>query len=414
MKKTFFILFMLFISSVLFFNSYAFAQFDWNPEYRSMTELDPTQFELPSNVNATYQSNAMTYVFLPEWQHRWLLSKNSFTMAFGSLGSRQFLMDRHLRLKESVRDWLELRVNYFDQKNFEDQQMHFYLEPVIWFKSWLGVSAYFEPEFQKRNDNIGYALLVKPDEQSELKLFYTDILFTRNSRNNISDRFLNSPTAYGAVYRTVNTEQFLEAAVRFELPVRWNYPDTTNLYQYYRSMIQVMGSRKITQDVRLNVRLLADRLSESATSTPAAESWLKDRIMGTLSTSLYNVGPFSRWTIIPGLHFAYRGWASNTGNATLSQAIPQIWIEMPAFGEGDNEDRISLGWDIDVFTTWTTGPILAETRGTGWEHRLNTKYEIKLINKLSAVAMATFNINNITSGSLHIFQGGAAQVQYLF
>lgn len=394
----------------------AHAQFDWTPEYRSFTESEPQDFQTFWEVNATYHSDAMTYVFLPEWQHRWLRQKRSFNMTFGSLSSKQFLMDRHIRLSETIASWLEFRVNYFDQKTFEDDQMHLYIEPVVWFKSWIGASIYFEPEFQKRNDNIGYSLLFKPWEESEIKLFYTDILFTRNDRNNLSDRFLTPlPKAFGLVARHVDADQFYELSFRSELPVRWNYPDSSNLYQYYRTMVQLMGSKKMSDRWKLNLRLLADRLSESATVTPAAESWLRDRVIGTLSASFYQVGPFDRWTITPGLHFAYRGWASNLGSVTLSQVIPQVWIDMPAFGEGDKEDTVSLGWDIDVFQPWASrAGIGAETRGTAWEHRLNTKYEVRLSEKISAIAMATFNINNLTSGSLHLFQGGCGQFQMLF
>lgn len=395
-------------------NHAAWGQWDWTPEYRSLTELEPQDFQTSLDFLPEYHSDLMTYVFLPEWQHRWLQKNYSFNMTFGSVSSKQFIVDRHLRLNHKAADWFEARVNYFDQQNLEDQQMHLYIEPVVWFQKWIGVSGYFEPDYQKRNDNIGYALLLKPADDTEIKVFYTDILFTRNDRNNLSDRLLEPlPKAYGAVARKVNEQEFYEAAVRVETPMKWNYPTSANLYQYYRTMVQLMGSRQVNPTLRLSVRLMADRLNESITSP--SEAWLRDRVLGTLQATIDRLGPNERWSLIPGLHFAYRGYtAGSTGQATLAQILPQAWWVLPAFGEGEKEDTISIGWDIDMFYRWATTPsVIWEQRNSGWEHRLNFRYELKFGPNFSGSMMATFDINNITSGSLHIFQGGCGQLQIL-
>jgi hypothetical protein len=369
---------------------------EWFPEFQSLTEAEQALFEGPVRLNKEYQSDVLTYRKPEHWEYLWLTHDLAFDFSVGSPGAVHFLVDNRAKLRTRLADAVELRFTHFEERNLERDSVHSVAELVFWPWPRAGFVLYGEPSLYKREDDTGLALLLKPQDRHEIRLFNTFIDVTRLKRNDRTDTYVEPdlPYARGLVGRVWQSPEeavnyasgsrigdFLEYAFRWETRTRWLFPDEKYEYAYWKGFASAFLSRKLAPGFHLNARFQLDRKLESRaptdpTSAVPAAFLRTTRAFATARAVLPTLGPSEDWELTAGLEYAYRLWEAREGPYAYRDFLPHFWLSFPAFGNGVRRDRFAVGLEA----TWhrSSGDPAAfafDEESAAVDGRLNLSYD---------------------------------------
>lgn len=358
--------------------------FEAFPEFESLTEVEETSFDTPTKISREYTSDLISFTRPLAWESLWLQTDTAFELSLGSLSGDAFLTDNRAKFHKYLSDIWQFRFTYFDQRNYETESIHHIVELIYWPNPSIGFSTYFEFSRYKREDDLGFAILYRPQLNHEIRLFFTFVDFIRTERNDRTDRFLahHEPFAYGLVGRFYATTKrdFFEYAFRYETEAHWFFPEQFYEYHYGKKHFSLAFQKFIDENQSISGRLEADqkyegRFKTDAQSTISPQAFKTDRITTFLQTDLLNQGPNSRWNYTAGLAYAYRYWLTDNKSAISRDVMPFVSWQIPT--PNQNPDF----WKFDYMATIAqnagdeslrANPIRSQTL----EQRINITYEI--------------------------------------
>jgi hypothetical protein len=325
------------------------------PEFESLFEEEPDQFEGPDLLSSEYQSDILAYMKPEVWQHDWISRPRLLDLSVGSLSATQFLMDTRLKIHALVSENLEFRFLYLDDRDFEKKSIHHVLEVVYWPIRSLGISAYGDPDFSKRRNDTGLALTWRPAEFHEIRFFNTFVDVTRIKRNDRPDTFLDPDLPYsrGFVGRLwanpeSGSKDFLQYAFRLDTRTRWLFPEQEFIHEFRKTFASVFFNRQISERVRLSGRAQFDdkreaREPSSGTSPVTVRDWRTRRFIAHARATIFGVGPRGDWDLTVGLMTALRWWQTEQGGARYRDFLPLVSLSMPGYRSGSRRDQWSIG-----------------------------------------------------------------------
>ncbi|MCB0421090.1 MAG: hypothetical protein KDD61_08840 [Bdellovibrionales bacterium] len=193
------------------------------PEYWSFLESERGVSDRVDWVDGEYSSDALTFDLPPVWQSRFLKATKVFDTSIGSLGAKHFFIRRRLKLQQKIAPSTEFLLAYFEQSDFDTRQSHLVVEFDHFWNSHWGTGIYTELAHEKKYDDLGLALLYRFSDHQLFRLYYTEVDFSRNERNENSDMFKKAPKVYGFSYRNVSDSDhdnsFLAFGARWESPL---------------------------------------------------------------------------------------------------------------------------------------------------------------------------------------------------
>lgn len=399
---------------------------EWQPEYQSLTEEEQSDFDSPARLGREYQSDILTYTKPDSWEYEWLSRDRAIDASVGSVSAAHFIIDNRLKIRGWLTNSLELRYTYVDERSRERETLHHILELDVWPWKNLGLALYGEPGLFKREDDTGIALLWKPSERHEVRLFNTFVDVTRMKRNDLPDKFVEPdlPYARGLVGRLREPGEgedrwrFFEYALRYETKTRWIFPTEAYEYQYWKAFASLYGSLPVAPLWRVTGRAQYDRKFEhrfptSGASLIARETWLTDRftLLGRAGRS--GLGPSASWEAQAGVEYAYRRWLTDGAEVIYRDVIPHGNVRFPAFGEGETRDVLEVGYDF----TWhrVSGPVaLLDPHDLDGvvEHRLNLTYEFSFKDRAKIRLIITGDLDQFLERGM--WEGGNGQFSYYF
>lgn len=408
------------IAVACFSKAYAWESF---PEFESLTERDESAFDQPSLLGPEYQSDILAYSKLPKWEYNWLSHEIAFDTSIGSISAVYFLTDTRAKIRSNLLDWMQFRFTYYDERNFDRQSSHAIFElvfqPPKGVLHHFGLALYGEPSYYKRQNDIGVALMWWPTDHHEIRFFNSWVDVTRQKRNDQNDKFVgnNLPYSRGIVGRYwYNSESFIEYAARYETPTQWRFPDQQYDYRFWREFASLYYSNRFNDFWKLTTRIQADRKFEardplSASSTVSAASWTTDRLIVNIEGTIYGIGPYRRWDLNSGLEWAHRKWTTLPDTLIYNDWLPHFQLNLPGFGEGDNEGR----WLLGYMFTWhrkVGGGIInhPSDKDDVLNHRLDVSYSFNFNKNTELRLLASFDLDAL--GTNDTWEGGNAQFRW--
>ncbi|OFZ19302.1 MAG: hypothetical protein A2X94_04005 [Bdellovibrionales bacterium GWB1_55_8] len=413
--------------SVFFFASQAVA-YEWLPEFGSLTEAEQSEFEGPGRFSSEYPADILSYLKPADWEYLWLLHPRALDLVIGSTGSAHFQIDQRVKIHAPLTDHLDFRFTYFESSDREKISEHTILELVFWPWKRFGISFYGEPEHFKRGNDTGIALLLRPSELHEIRLFNTFIDVTRLKRSDTPDNFVDPylPYARGMVGRLWSDAgegktEFFEYAFRYETKTRWNFPLDFYDYEYWKWFGSLFGQKSVAKAVDMNFRLQMDRKFESREpyseeSDQLFASWRTDRIKALVRAEFREFGPEGRWQFTPGLEFSKRVWTMESGEVQYRDLIPHMTLRLPGFGAGDREDFWDVGFVANWHRVFRAGAMPGEDSSSDSdglvEMKLNLSYGFNFGSSSKLILIATGDLNKFFTR--RSWDGGSAQFQLFF
>lgn len=396
-----------------------------NPEYQTLTEVEPRSFEGPGDTGPEYQSDIVTYMKPSQWQGVWLSKDVAFDSAYGSTGGTYFFADHRAKIQKRLIDAVEVKFLYFDESHRERETVHFIVEVTTWFTKFLGFSVYGEPTKYKRNDDLGLALTYRPEERKEVRAFFTAADFIRSTRNDLDDRFVepNVPYSLGFVGRMwdpaqgQHTPEFWEIAFRRETPALWNFPTAQYLYNYHKTFASVHGAWNWDEWVQLSVRAQWDKKYEGrspyGSSTETTQDWKTERaqIQVRAFWPSFLGGPTE---LLGGLGYSFRGWSTNEGNTYWNDLIPHLMWNVPTFGNEDFRFWVNAGYDVTIFSGRSDGGLwgLTSAGDTQGHHRFNFGFHLRFKKDNEIRLLGSFDLDDLGRVGKMTWEGGAMQMRF--
>lgn len=325
------------------------------PEFISLAEGEPEIFEGPGQLGSEYQSDLFSYMKPETWQYDWITRDRLLDLSIGSLNATQFLMDTRLKIRAPLGEHSEFRFHFLDDRDLEKQSVHHILEFILRPKPWLGVSLYGDPDFSKRRNDTGVALVLNPSERHEIRLFNTFVDVTRLRRSDRPDTFVEPDLPYsrGVVGRlwsspAGNSRDFFQYALRFDTRTRWLFPQDELIYGYRKTLGSVFFSSAQSSTLRWSGRAQYDEKSESrtpdgGTSSVTASGWRTRRFISHLRATISELGPRQNWGLDLGLMAALRSWNTTEGDARSRDLLPLVALHLPGYESARRRDRWSVG-----------------------------------------------------------------------
>lgn len=386
--------------------------FELVPEFETLTEREQTGFEKPESLGPEYQSDVLTYLLPENWHYSWLSNPRTANFSAGSISPVHFMIQNRVKIHHDVAKPLEVRFTYFADRTRERDSSHAFLELAAWPTKKFGASIYVEPSLYKRENDVGVALLYRPQgtKNHEIRLFQTWVDLTRNKRSDTTDHFNKEklPYARGLVGRwwkplEMGPKDYIEYAIRHETRTSWEFPDQGFTQDFTRTVASLTLSRELNARTRLDVRAQADRKLE-ARSGSSPESWRGDRALVLARTTVSELGPGRIFTVTPGLMFAFRKWHSQSTELSQRHILPHVWVTTGAFGIG-----YEMTWYLQNGAQTLDH---MHANGGSLEHRLNFSYDLKLSADASFRLLATFDADSL--GTRDTWEGGAGQLHFVF
>lgn len=396
--------------------------FELFPEFENLSEQEQTRFEKPEAIGAEYQSDFLTYMLPKDWQYSWLSHPRAAEFSAGSVSPVHFLISNRVKIHHELSKYLEVRFTYYADRTRERDSTHALLEMVAWPSKKIGVGIYAEPSLYKRDNDVGVALLYRPQGTAnhEIRLFQTWVDLTRNKRSDMTDRFNKDklPYARGLVGRwwrplAMGPKDYIEYAIRQETLTSWEFPDQNYVYDYSGALVSLTVSRELKSERRLDLRAQVDRKFENKTGT-VSESWRTDRALIDSNLKFSGLGPGRTYTFTPGLMFAVRQWHSRQAELMQRHLLPHFWIHAPAFRTfGGDPDAVGLGYELTWYLQSGAGSLdPLHSNGGATEHRINLSYDLKINPEATFRLLATFDGDSLGTGDT--WEGGAAQLHFVF
>jgi hypothetical protein len=373
------------------------------PEFESVTEEEVEQFEGPDRVGSEYQSDILSYMKPELWHYEWISKPRLMDLSVGSLSATQFLMDTRIKVHAQLSPFLEFRFTAFDDRDFEKQSRQQIFEFVGWARPWLGVSLYGNPDFSKRKNDTGVALLLRPSSRHEIRLFNTFVDVTRLKRSDAPDTFIapDLPYARGIVGRIWSDreegkKEFLQYAFRHETRTRWLFPVEGYTHSYQKTFGSIFFSKLINPSLRLSVRSQLDHKRESRTPS---DDWTTQRWISHARFLISGLGPRSDWELTAGAMTALRWWKRNSGTSISRDLLPMLSLSLPGYSSGQRKDR----WNFGLIET-----IRNSTEGDADEFRFSLGYDFQFGDTSTLRLQANGDLDEY--GTPRAWEGGNAQL----
>lgn len=392
------------------------APFEILPEFYSLTEEEESKFESPYLITKEYPSDNLAYSTPSLWNYEWISQPRNLQINVGSLDSSHFNIQNRLKVYAPLQSWLEFRFTAFEDRSLEADQFHNILELISWIRPWMGISLYGDPDLYKRNDDTGLALLLKPSENHEIRIFNTFVDVTRLKRNDRDDTYLEPdvPNAQGIVGRLwQNPGHFWEYAIRYETKTEWMFPMAKYQYTYWKELASLNTRHPLSQDLSIHFQFQFDRKFESKIGTELSGipfSFCKrDRWFFHAAAELDRLGPQNRWDLILGLDFQIRRWEMNSGTGIYRDWIPSVELRLPGMGSGPLQDQ----WSITVMASvhHTSGPqdiFIEDIQDSFLNAKLNIGYDFNLKESTTLRLIASLDLDQY--GTRYSWDGGNGQL----
>jgi hypothetical protein len=392
------------------------------PEFMSMTELEQESTPNPKIIDSEYQSDIRTYSKPTYMEEAWVSHQNAFDMTAGSISSKNFVQSDRLKLSKELAEDFEFRLKYINERNHEREAQFMILELLPWITPKWGISFYGQPYYRKRKNDMGIAIVYKPQTQHEIRLFNTFVDLVRNERNDRKDRFekSNKPAAMGIVGRKwkiahAGRVDFLQYALRYEPHAKQFFPNEKFHYEYWKKFASVFWRTSLNETHVLTTRAQFDqKLERNSPTDPASAitetTWMVERILAKVEWEWHEFYPNRAWYLMTSLQFAGRFWINDNHRIHHENLIPAIALIAPPVGT----DKLGYSFEFENPFFQATGPkhLLPERyEANAVEQRFNFGLEWFFGEYASIRLLFTFDLDHFEREP---FEGGNGQMHLVF
>ena len=414
LKLRFLLLCALHFFTIFAWNIDSSFSFEMDAEYRSI----PTErgFELidPLPIDSEYQSDLLTYSTTATDILNFS-SPRHFYLSAGSLSATQFDFQLRAQIIEALNPNLLFKFLRTAQENYEEAVRSSFVElqarlseSSIWF------AAYGTLARLKKEDDVGFAILWRPAENHELRLFATFADFTRSERNDTGDYFVGpSPMATGLKWVRNRSKLYRELLIRGESSVEWRDPNSSRSYAFGHRLISGTLRRSDSDDDRswLALRWQWDSKHTGIMSLDGVGSVTgrdlidRDRQQIELRRNLFLNGNQSTQV---GALWVARQWRDENGRELQHQNFSPFM----SFRHDLENGGVELGIEATKFEALGDRSLGSATvRTEAMESRLNGRYHFIFENGASLSLALTFDIDRAEGGA---FEGGHGKFQTTF
>lgn len=392
------------------------------PEYLYLSPAEEEGFDDPSLTDSEYSSDILAFSRSSYQDWLWFRGQRQALINLGSIGSKNFMVDNHLKIHNSLTEKIFIKLHYLKEEDFDREFQAQIVELNYWIsKSWA-LLLLGEGTYRKSEIDLGTGLLFRPNPDSEIRLWVIGPDFFRNERNKNSDRFSKAPMSYGIVGRhlEVANKEFLTYSFRWEPSTHWKFPDQSLIYKFKRKTGQVYFRKKVADEYFV-FRWQGDIKTEEKEPISGTGIWSSGKKMERLRhQALFeldqaNISPkYILENLRVGLFFTHREFDSFQGEATQTTMLPYFWGRRPGRNFGRVKDFWSLGLDSALFRETGSSEVTLRphNRGLKEEFRLSAMYEIHFEHDAILKLAMTFDLDEFGGGET--WEGGAGVFQMPF
>lgn len=369
------------------------SEFYHSPNFRGFNDIENFKTTTSKYYDSETESDILTYSPINCGRQR-LLSQATdfFCTSNGSLGSKRFLTDSYFILTEPLLPKTLFRLHWVQNQDFsEDTQA---LAPELLFslsdKNSIGVHG--QVDSQKSKDDVGISYNLSLDD-FWMRTEVTAIDFSRNERNENSDRFSQNPfTASLMTLKKVGDDLY---SLNFHIEPQFVWKEsngkTVSRTRSWTALTLSKDKSIYTLDyVRSFLEINAD---------------FEDH---TLLRGHWQMG-LEQWT--PGLRLVQKTWSEPNGTLIQYDALPFVWYRpMETLKAFDFGYEFTIHHSQDRRTSVVYGnKTKIENRGNVAWTAIETKTATK---KANLKFLFTFDLDQLGSGET--WEGGNGQFTLFF
>jgi hypothetical protein len=398
--------------------SAAASGYDILPEYQGFNEAEANRMERPTDLDAEYQTVINSYWPRYAWIRAWPTANRTFETTVGSITNQHFLVYSRAKLEVDLEEKLKFRLAYFEQRDREVDQARHFLELQYEVLPWLAFAAYGEPSHYKRSNDIGTAILVRPNSYWVNRIFYTQHDFTRGAHNDQADVFLGEdPMSLGLAGTFDDDTTFIRYGGRYDRPVAWSLPQEGRIFRYEKTLLYAdWGMNFDTKHKTIGIRAQYDSTfkaqSPVGTSTVVDESWKRNRLFTTVYHRRGTDDEDFNWEYSASR--ASRSWTNGVGQIVMHQSwMPAITARARTIRRPRNSDHVQVsveGTDFKTFGDLSLTPPNQDHQTV--QGRAQFAYEWSFSNGAQLMLAGNFDLDEWIT--LPTFEGGNAQFRTEF
>lgn len=396
---------------VVFATSSAQA-FDIEPEYQGISETHLERIESPRELDGEYQSITNSYTLSENWNRAFYRSKRVVDTSIGSITNQHFMIYTRAKLETDLSDSLRFKFTFFAQQDREINESRHVFELSQRVLPWLRVNGYAQMAHYKRDNDIGFALVITPLEHWDHRLYLTYHDFTRGNHNDRPDRYLgNDPLTVGWSAVFDDGKLWVRTGVRFDQSMRWNRPEEQFIFDYEKKLAFSDIRFALTDSTAITVRAQWDSTfkgrTPTGTGTTAKESFKAGRL---LLKAAYALGTDDEAVSYEfGFMHAGRQWIDQNGSRVFHQnLLPSATARVRTLRRESGFDHFQASIEATDFKTYgDLGLTPAHQKHESLEGRLQTAYELTL--RTEARLLIAFNFDLDEWAGLPSFEGGNLQ-----
>ncbi len=399
---------------------------EFMPEYSSLSESEEESFDEISRFDSEYQSDLLTYMKSFLWEYEWISRRNALDLSVGSTSEHEFGINNRIKLEKGLTEALDFHWTFVDDRSRDREILHPIIELVYWPHDRVGVSLYGEPGFHKRTNDLGMAFLWTISPTHQIRFFHTFVDVTRPQRNDRNDTFVSPHLPYsrgmvGRLWSPVGSgrSEFVQYSFRDESETHWIFPDGGYEYRYRKRLASIILRQNYFVDsFYLNAAVQFDQKLESKSATGAPSVIAEEISVETERALFLCEGEWSEflkhnWTLFSGVEWVSRNWMTLKGSAHQRDFLPYIWLSLPAWRRGADEDR----WRVGLQGVWHRAHGSSEIKSNldldgRLEQRLNLSYDFSFSSDPSGSelrVLLTADLDRAFSDFQGVFEGGSAQ-----
>jgi hypothetical protein len=396
--------------------------FEIMPEYRGISSGEEWALDEPMYIDAEYSSDFLTYQLPFDWEYDWIVSTQAFQFSSGSLAPRRFQIDSRLKVDQEVLPGLRIRFIHFLSDDLEDSITRNVLEMQYFPSPSWGMALYGEPSRYKKEDNAGFAFILRPSDGHELRMFATVMEMDHAKHEGggayspdgsafpmnvgITGRWHSNPASGSRDYVTYSA--------------RWETPsDRTILSEYREHEYERLTATAAFQKGIGSGRVLAgevacdDKREESRIYRREGvedRQWIRARVLSRFQC----VFPIGGRELVPAFAYQYRYWNSPDKDIVFRDYQPQLWCRFGEFGAPSFRQRWSLGYEMTCRVGTDTSDLYDEDapETPKNEHRFNARYDMRFGSRGTMSLVFTFDADRFGGGEP--WEGGNGQLSLVF
>lgn len=399
--------------------------FEVFPEYQSLTFEQANDFSGLSSMDSEYQSDVLAFSQPLRWQRIFNQRSNVFDTTTGSISSDRFLFESRLKLEQDALQNTKFKIIYFQQGDYEYRSRHLIFEIEHLLFNGLSLSLYGEPETDKDEDDIGLASTFHWSDSHHLRLFYTATNFSKNNRNEQSDRYRVMPKSYGFKWWKGHSDlqrAYYELNVRHDQHSIWEFPDDVYQLKYQKWYSDFFYDQPIDYEHRLMIRLsyeVSDQSKEYLDPLRVNGNTIAEKEKVGLLMQYQLPSPIQNHRgddILLGLNMTDRRWHINSQQIRQTTILPHINYYWNMGGDSQPRYHPRYLWWIGIEVSFYNGSgpdlLRASTdKDRAIEGRSNIGYRIDFNEKTTFDLLFTFDLDRFGSGET--WEGGGASLQML-